>query len=313
MVIVFFLNINKFIRMKIGILGATGMLGHKLLQVLSEKHEVYATCRSLSNELKDYGLFKNVLEGYEATNLIAFETLIAKERFDVIINCIGIIKQQKAAYDAIPSIEINSLFPHKINKICNENGTRFIHISTDCVFSGNKGSYTELDEPDAKDLYGKSKEMGEVIDSALTIRTSIIGHEISRQLSLVNWFLSQEGSVNGYRKAIYTGMPTVHLSKVILEIIEHHPSLMGLYQIASMPIDKYELLKIISEEYRKNIMINPYDDFINDKSLDSKKFNQETSIIIPEWKELINEMHQDFLQNEAFYLQMNSKLSVHNI
>lgn len=298
--------------MKILILGATGMLGHKLLQVLQTNHEVQATCRNLSEELKQFELFNNVLEGYEATNLEAIEKLIDQNKYDVVINCIGIIKQQKAAYDAIPSIEINSLFPHKINKICNEAGAKFIHISTDCVFSGNKGSYTELDEPDAKDLYGKSKEMGEIKEAGLTIRTSIIGHEISSQLSLVNWFLSQEGTINGYRKAIYTGMPTVHLAKVIQEIIEHHPNLTGVNQVSAEPINKFDLLKIIATYYRKNITINPFDDFINDKSLIGTKFHEQTKICIPSWNDLIKEMHEDFAENETFYLTMNPTLKVHN-
>ena len=298
--------------MKILILGATGMLGHKLLQVLQINHTVQATCRKLSSELKKYTLFDNVLEGYEANNLIAIEKLISDNKYDIVINCIGIIKQQKAAYDVIPSIEINSLFPHKINKICNETGAKFIHISTDCVFSGSKGNYLETDEPDAKDLYGKSKEMGEIKEAGLTIRTSIIGHEISSQLSLINWFLSQVGTINGYRKAIYTGMPTVHLAKVIQEIIEHHPNLTGLYQVSAAPISKFDLLQIIATSYRKNITINPFDDFINDKSLLGTKFYKQTKISIPSWKDLINEMHDDFAENETFYATMNPALKVHN-
>jgi dTDP-4-dehydrorhamnose reductase len=248
-----------------------------------------------------------------ATNIHSFEKFIQEEKFDVVINCIGIIKQQKAAYEAITSIEINSLFPHKISKICNEVGTRFIHISTDCVFSGNRGQYTETDEPDATDLYGKTKELGEVVENALTIRTSIIGHEISSQLSLVNWFLSQHESVNGYQKAIYTGLPTVHLAKVIAEIIENYPMLTGLFQVASDPINKYELLNLIAKIYKKDIAIIPYDQFVNDKSLLSDKFKKETNISIPSWEELIMEMQQDFTQYESFYKKMNPNLVVNNI
>ncbi len=298
--------------MKILILGATGMLGHKLLQVLQTKHEVHATCRKLSDELKAFPLFNHVVEGYEATQLDQIEKLIHEQQYEVVINCIGIIKQLKASYDAIPSIEINSLFPHKVNKICQENKARFIHISTDCVFSGNKGQYTETDEPDAKDLYGKSKELGEVKEYGLTIRTSIIGHEISSTLSLVNWFLSQEGTINGYTKAIYTGLPTVSLANIILNIIDNHPTLSGLYQISSASINKFDLLQLITSAYRKQIDIKPFDDFVNDKSLLCEPFIQQTGISIPSWKNLIEEMHDDFVAHEDFYMTLNPALKVHN-
>lgn len=299
--------------MKIGILGATGMLGHKLVQVIGLNHDVKATCRSLSPALKGYDFFNNVFEGFEANDIKVFEKFIKEERFDVVINCIGIIKQQKSAYDPIPSIEINSLFPHKINKICKEQGTRFIHISTDCVFSGTKGQYIESDEPDATDLYGKSKELGEVTDAALTIRTSIIGHEISSQLSLVNWFLSQKETVNGYQKAIYSGLPTIHLANVILKIINNHPNLYGLYHVASAAINKYDLLCLIAKYYKKNISILPYDQFENDKSLISDKFRNETKILIPSWEDLIFEMQEDFSINSEFYHKMNPNLLVNNL
>jgi dTDP-4-dehydrorhamnose reductase len=299
--------------MNILILGATGMLGHKLLQVLQSSHHVEATCRQLPESLKAYPYFDSVLPGYEAHPFEAIEQLLRQKKYDVVINCIGIIKQLKASYDPIPSLEINSLFPHRVNKVCQEVGSRFIHISTDCVFSGSKGNYSEQDEPDAKDLYGKSKELGEVKEHGLTIRTSIIGHEITSQLSLVNWFLSQEGKVNGYRNAIYTGMPTVSLARIILQIIETQPALQGLYQVASAPINKYDLLKLITADYRKDIEIEPYDDFVNDKSLQGQAFEQTTGIKVPSWPELIHAMHEDFVTYEDFYRTLNPALKVHQL
>ena len=232
--------------MRILILGATGMLGHKLYQLLSRRHTVFATIRGNYSSLEKFQIFQrnNIIENTEANSIEKITEAIITVKPDVVINCIGIIKQLKEAKNFKTSIYINSLFPHLVSEITSGLGIKFIHISTDCVFSGKKGNYNENDLSDAADLYGKTKALGEVVydKKTLTIRTSIIGRELQSSVSLLDWFFSQEGkTINGYTNAIYTGFTTNSLVSVIERIIVQFPELHGLYQISSDPISKYNL------------------------------------------------------------------------
>jgi dTDP-4-dehydrorhamnose reductase len=283
--------------MNLLILGATGMLGHKLMQVLSHQHTVTGTVRRSTSVLRDHPIFSkmNILGNISADNLETIHTAFDKVNPEVIINCIGIVKQLPAAQDPLQSISVNALFPHQLAKICQQKKIRMIHMSTDCVFSGHKGNYSETDPSDAEDLYGKTKYLGEVdYTGCLTIRTSIIGRELETKHGLIEWFLSQEGkTVSGYKKAVFSGLTTLALSEIIAEILADHPRLSGVYQIASEPISKYDLLNLVKKTYGLKIRIDPDETIINNRSLNPEKFKKETNIKIPSWEYMIEEMYRD--------------------
>jgi dTDP-4-dehydrorhamnose reductase len=234
-----------------------------------------------------------IVGGIDATDTDAVIRIFAQEKPDVVINCVGVIKQLAASKDALTSIAINSLFPHRLAQICAAVSARLIQISTDCVFSGDKGGYRESDFPDARDLYGRSKLLGETdYPHAITLRTSIIGHESGRNVSLIDWFLSQPGPrVSGYRRAIYTGLPTVELARVMRDLVIPNPALNGLWHVSSQPINKFELLKLVGEIYGKRIEIIPDDSVTIDRSLDGSRFNAATGYSAPSWRELVSQMH----------------------
>ncbi len=289
---------------KILILGGTGMLGHALFCYFGKKYDAFTTIR----KTKDYEdlfppeLNQKIIPGINISDIDSIRNLIEKTKFDLVINCIGIIKQDKDSTDSKLAIAINSLFPHQLAEICKENGTRVIHISTDCVFSGNKGNYKEEDYADADDIYGRTKLLGEIdYSNTVTLRTSIIGHEIERKRSLVDWFLSQQGEVNGFTNAIYTGIPTIELAEIIDHHIIENPDMRGLYHVSSDRISKYELLSIIKKIYQKDIKIDPCDNPKIDRSLDSSRFRATTGYRPPSWESLISKMHSNYLEKESFY------------
>lgn len=283
--------------MKIIILGATGMLGHKLMQALADKFLITGTMRGDASDLSDHPVFSGmkIIGNVRADDLGSVQKAIDTTEPDVVINCIGIVKQLPAARDSLQSIAINALFPHQLAKICRQENIRMIHMSTDCVFSGRKGCYSEEDPSDAEDLYGKTKYLGEVnYPGCLTIRTSIIGRELETNHGLIEWFLSQEGkTVSGFKKAIFSGLTTIALSEIIAEIIINHPHLSGVYQVASKPISKYDLLNLVKKTYGMKIEIGPDETIINNRSLNPNKFRKETNIKIPSWEYMIEEMYRD--------------------
>ncbi len=283
--------------MRLLILGAYGMLGHKMFHLLNPKFDTYATCRSIRKEKLLNSILPpdRLLPNIQAENFDSILQAIAKVHPDAVINCIGIVKQLDTAKDAIPSITINALFPHQLAKVCQAEGIRLIHFSTDCVFSGKKGMYTHQDVPDAQDLYGRTKLLGEVGgNGCLTIRSSIIGRELDTQHGLVEWFLSQAGGVvKGYRKAIYTGFTTNEMSNIVSDILINQAELSGVWQVASSPISKYELLCIINEKMDLGIQIEPYDQFVCDRSLDGQLFAERTGYVAPSWENMIEELAAD--------------------
>ena len=283
--------------MKILILGGGGMLGHKLLQCWEKKFDVRSTVRSDYTRYRQYEFFdvNRIVENVEVENLQIIEKTINEIRPNVIVNAVGIIKQLPSAKNVVKTLQINSIFPHQLAELGEKYSARLITISTDCVFSGTKGNYTEADIPDAPDLYGKSKGLGEVTgENCLTLRTSIIGRELNGAHSLVEWFLSNQGkTVKGYVNAIYTGFPTVVFADIIADLIENHPNLSGLYQVSSEPINKYELLKIIRDAYQADIRIEPFEEFVIDRSLDSTKFRDAVGFKPLEWHKMVEIMAAD--------------------
>lgn len=283
--------------MRVLILGAAGMLGHKLCQQYRNRYETWATVRQSAQQYQHYALLpsERLIGGVDASNLQSIIDVIGQVKPDVIINCIGIIKQLKDAKNPITSLTINSLLPHQLYSLAHASGARFIHMSTDCVFSGRKGMYTEDDVSDAEDLYGRTKFLGEVSgDGAVTIRSSIIGRELSTASGLIEWFLSNDGGeVKGFRKAIYSGFTTQAMADIIADIIDNHPNLSGVHQVSSEPINKYDLLLMVRDIYKVNIDIIPYDDFVLDRSLDSTPYRQLTGFTPPAWQEMISTMAAD--------------------
>jgi dTDP-4-dehydrorhamnose reductase len=283
---------------RILILGGAGMLGHKAYQVLSGDHEVFVTFRNYNDRLAGTGIFEkgHVIQRVAALDLESVRNAITLSQPDVVLNCIGVIKQLEEAKNPQIAIQINALFPHLLAEQCRDMGIRFIHISTDCVFSGERGMYKESDESDAHDLYGRTKFLGEVAaEHSLTLRLSIIGHELFSSRSLIDWFLSNtDGTVKGFRNALYTGFPTCVFCRELSRVISHYPRLSGLYQVAATPISKHDLLHIVQEVYDVPINIVPDDDFRCDRSLDGEKYASKTGFRPQLWREMIVEMHRDY-------------------
>ena len=282
--------------MRILVLGASGMLGNAMVRVLSEKAgwEVFGSVRSGGGRFSHRQIAERLVTGVDVENHDALVKAFAQVRPDVVVNCIGLVKQLADADDPLLVIPINSLLPHRLARLCDLVGARLVHISTDCVFSGEKGGYSEDDPPDAKDLYGKSKFLGEVYyPHTLTLRTSIIGHELQGAHGLIGWFLAQQGRCKGFRRAIFSGLPTVALAQIIRDVVIPKPELSGLYHVSAKPITKYDLLQLVAQVYGKSIEIIPDDSLVIDRSLNSGRFQLATGYVAPEWTELIKLMHSN--------------------
>jgi dTDP-4-dehydrorhamnose reductase len=279
--------------MRILILGGDGMLGHQLFRALRSRNEVLLTLRRGLAAYTEFELF-NPQNAYPEIDIRSMDRLIevfAHWRPEAVVNAVGIVKQRPTAKELIPSIEINALFPHKLAELCKALGARMIHVSTDCVFSGRKGHYQEDDPSDAEDLYGKTKYLGEVHDShCLTLRTSMIGRELSRKQGLLEWFLSQGGSVQGFKNALFSGFTTLELSRIIDKILAGYPEKGGLYHVSSEPISKFDLLTLIKRKMGLRIEIIPAEAPRLDRSLDSTRFRSEFNYTPPTWEEMIEEL-----------------------
>ena len=283
--------------MRVLILGGSGMLGHKLVQCYRDRYDVTVTMRGRYADYARYDIFDadRVIEGVDAFYFDSVIQAIAQAQPDVVVNCIGVIKQLAAAHDPIISLTLNSLLPHRLANVCRASGSRLIHISTDCVFNGKDGMYTEDTPSNAEDLYGRSKFLGETgTPGSLTLRTSIIGRELSTASGLIEWFLSnRDNQVRGFRQAIYTGFTTMALAEIIADVIDHQPDLSGVYQVSSEPINKYDLLLLTRDCYGLQTEIEPDDTVKIDRSLDSTRFRQTTGFTPPAWSAMIGAMAAD--------------------
>lgn len=288
--------------MKLLIIGATGMLGHKLILKLSKNHDVVGTVRGeVSDFFKAYVSDRlKIVTGVDACDLPSVEKLIKSIQPDFVLNCVGIVKQLKEAKDPVVSISINALFPHQLAKICERYNSRMIHFSTDCVFSGDKGPYNEDDKSDVNDIYGMTKFMGEVHQAhVLTIRTSIIGREFTKPTGLIEWFLSQRGGqVKGFKNALYTGLTTNAMADVVEMIMTRHPYLHGVYQVASEAISKFDLLQIVDRVGHTGTKIDADTEFFCDRRLSPSKFHKATNWQAESWESMIITM---FAEDELYY------------
>jgi dTDP-4-dehydrorhamnose reductase len=282
------------------VLGGDGMLGHKVFQVLNERFETHATFRETDGPWTTLPMYRDLARqrmhgGVDALILQNVTDVLTSIAPNVVVNCIGIVKQLDQANDPITSITLNALLPHHLAALCAQCGARLIHVSTDCVFSGRAGNYSEDDLPDAEDLYGRTKALGEVKRSGtLTLRTSVIGRDFLKRSSLIEWFLNHRGGVvRGFRNSIYSGLTTRTLACVIGDLIASHTTLEGLYQVASKPISKHDLLVMIRDAMGLDIEIEAYDDPPCDRSLSSARFVAATGYRIPTWKAMIDALAAD--------------------
>lgn len=285
------LHTNK----RVLVIGASGMLGNAVLRLFSQSpgYEAFGSVRSSAvRHLLPDDVQPNLINGVDVENADSLMRLFDIARPNIVINCVGLVKQLAQANDPLAAIPLNAILPHRLARLCAVAGARFVHMSTDCVFSGAQGMYMESDVADAKDLYGLSKFLGEVdYPRAITLRTSIIGHELDGARSLVDWFLAQEGSVRGFKRAIFSGLPTVEVARVIRDYVIPHPELHGLYHLSAAPINKFDLLTLVAATYGKSIDINVDEQLVIDRSLNSTRFRQVTGYEPKSWPELISLMH----------------------
>jgi dTDP-4-dehydrorhamnose reductase len=278
------------------ILGGSGMLGHQLWRGLHAQHDTWVTLRRPVADFAAHTLFDEAkaIQFDDITDDTALERALGQAKPEAVINCVGIIKQRDEASDEALTLRVNAEFPHRLAKRCGEAGARLIHFSTDCIFAGTKGNYTESDPSDATDLYGQSKHQGEVADAhSVTLRTSVIGHELGTNLAFLDWFLSQRfQAINGYTKAIYSGFTTLEMARIVDRILTQHTDLSGVWHVASEPISKFGLLQLCREKLGWEGVIEPNDEFVCDRSLNADRFNQATGYTPPSWEAMISELAQ---------------------
>ena len=282
--------------MRLLILGSSGMLGHQLWRGLHAQHDTWVTLRRPVADFEVHNLFDEAkaIQFDDITDDTALERALGQAKPEAVINCVGLIKQRDEASDEALTLRVNAEFPHRLAKRCGEAGARLIHFSTDCIFAGTKGNYTESDPSDAADLYGQSKYQGEVADAhSATLRTSVIGHELATNLALLDWFLSQRGqAISGFTKAIYSGFTTLEMARIVDRILTQHPALSGVWHVASEPISKFALLQLCREKLGWEGVIEPNDEFVCDRSLNADRFNQATGYTPPSWEAMISELAQ---------------------
>ena len=293
--------------MRILILGVSGLIGHRLLQELSKDFEVFGTLHKHKNNYGNLPLFadKNVIENIDVAEFEILKGVFQALNPDVILNCVGITKRKIDTSSPLLPISINSIFPHRLAKWAIENKKRVIHFSTDCVFDGQEGNYTEESLTTAEDIYGRTKALGEInYKSTLTIRSSFIGQELFDKTELLDWFLSQkEKQIKGFKNTLYSGVSTIFMARFVKNIILNFPNLNGIYQLATdKPISKYELLNLAKEAFRIEIEIKPDSLHVHRPTLDTTKLKKATSVIVPSWKEMMNEL----ALNKAFYSNLKS-------
>ncbi len=282
--------------MRLLILGGSGMLGHQLWRGLHAQHDTWVTLRRPVADFAVHNLFDEAkaIQFDDITDDTALERALGQAKPEAVINCVGLIKQRDEASDEALTLRVNAEFPHRLAKRCGEAGARLIHFSTDCIFAGTKGNYTESDPSDAADLYGQSKHQGEVADAhSVTLRTSVIGHELGTNLALLDWFLSQRGqAISGFTKAIYSGFTTLEMARIVDRILTQHTDLSGVWHVASEPISKFSLLQLCREKLGWEGVIEPNDEFVCDRSLNADRFNQATGYTPPSWEAMISELAQ---------------------
>ena len=286
--------------MRVLILGGDGMLGHRLLRQFAPRHETRVTLHQPLDAYQRLQVFDrgNAYDRIDVLEPSQVVKVFSDFKPQAAINAAGIVKQRADARNEVLSIEINAIFPHLLARLCREHDTRLVHLGTDCVFSGKKGNYTEKDRPDPEDVYGISKLLGEADGrGALTLRTSMIGPELQRKTGLIEWFLAQKGkTIQGWRKAIFSGLTTAELARVIEKLLTMHPDAHGVYHVSSAPISKFDLLTNLESRLKTGTTINPDESFECDRSLDSTRFRAVFGYSPPTWDAMLDELAADILK-----------------
>lgn len=280
--------------MKILVLGATGLIGSEVYRYLSKKNNVYGTYND-KDKIKKIQYNKKKIFYLDALNKKNFIKVIDKVKPDIVINCIGVTKHiMKVSKNKI--LTINGDFPHFAKRVSNLKLSKFVQVSTDCVFDGYKGNYNESSIPNAQDFYGKSKAAGEINDKInLTVRTSTIGREILTKHGLLEWFLSQKSSCYGYSKAIFNGYPTFYFVKILEKLIKKNVT--GLVNISGNKINKYTLLNKIKKIYKKKIVIKKNTSIKINRSLDNRLLNKYLPKLEKNWDKLLKKMKNEYRKN----------------
>jgi len=280
------------------VLGAAGMLGHKIWQQLNTLYpaQVFGTLRNSAEHYESFNLFdeRRMLQ-VDVSDFSKLEACLDKIKPKWIVNCIGLTLRKPDLADLEKCIEINSMLPHRLKAWATNNSSKVIHFSTDCVFDGKKGNYSLSDAPSATDLYGKSKYLGEIAGPhALTLRLSIVGRELEKKTELLEWLLAQKNQkIKGYSKVIYSGLSTLKVAQEVAKIIQKHPDLNGVYQLASQPVSKFELLKLFNAAYHVGAEIEEFEGYISDKSLNCEAYSKATGFVAPNWKDMTLELVAD--------------------
>lgn len=294
--------------MRVLVVGATGTLGHRVCMDWGERFECFGTVREPVAE-RVAGLLSptTLIAGVTVEEPDSLRPAFEQAKPDVVLNCIGAVKQAEAGQQAVPAIRINSLFPHQLAALCEEHSARMLHVSTDCVFSGARGNYSEKDVPDATDIYGRSKLLGEVAgEGLLTVRTSLIGRELRGTLGLLEWLISNRGgSVRGFSRAVFSGFTTTALAGELAHLITEQPGLNGIWHLAAEPIDKLTLLTMLNEALDLGIRIEPDADVAINRALDSSRLRNVTGRQPRRWDEMVDELSAD----ETPYDEIRSELA----
>lgn len=282
--------------MRIVIFGAGGMLGHQLVRRWQDKYEVYAVLHGNPDKGQGAGLFRpdRSICGIDVRSIDAVAACLDRVQPDAIVNAAGIVKQAALSSDCVYSLDVNAIFPQRLATLGATIGARVIHFSTDCVYSGTRGYYSEDIVADPEDLYGRSKWLGELNQPhCVTFRTSIVGRQLSQKLGLLEWFLSQRGTVKGFTRAIYSGFTTIEMTRIVEDVLTKHPQATGIWHVSSDPISKYDLLMLFKHHFRLDTKIVPDDTFVCDRSLDSSRFRSKFQYTPPTWQAMVSELAED--------------------
>ena len=286
------------------------MLGHRLWRELDQQMDAFATVRGSADDYASLDWFdpRRVIGAVDVLSDADLDRAMSAAKPDVVINAVGIVKQRRDADSATTTIAVNALLPHRLADRCTAAGARLVHISTDCVFAGTKGAYTEADVPDAHDLYGRSKLLGEVDRAGcLTVRTSMVGREIRTSRGLFEWFFSHRGEiVPGFTRARFSGLTTVELSRVVTDIIQHRPDLRGVWHVAGDPINKFDLLTMVNDAFGLGSTLRPDESFVCDRTLDASRFMNATGYRPPSWAAMVAELAADPTPYDAWAHQWTS-------
>lgn len=285
--------------MKILVLGASGLIGHKLFQTMKDAgHDVYGVLHGEKTSFPEVDFLQkdSVIESVDVLDFDKLHGILYAIQPNVVLNCVGITKRKEEVNDPFQAISVNALFPHKLANLAKDMNFRVIHFSTDCVFNGELGNYNEESNTTGEDAYGKTKALGEIrYPHTLTIRSSFIGRELAGKTELLEWLISENGNtIKGFTQAWYSGVSTIFMAKTVLDIIENYPDISDLYQLAiPEPISKYDLLCLARDAFQLDIEIIPDGNFEIKPTLDGSKLTNAMDLTIPSWQEMMNELAAD--------------------